>query len=102
MNVFKRRFKIVFPGRLLEYMLSKNRLPREPVEYILSRRGNCLLKDQLGYIYQKDNVRKNGVMYWRCTKYQPKYGSCKASVHTIDGIVVRRKSDHNHLAENTD
>ena len=71
------------------------------MEFIRSKKGNHLLKDELGYTYSLDKARKSGMMYWRCTKYSIKTGSCKAKIRTLNELfIARSENGHNHLAEN--
>ena len=71
------------------------------MEYVRSRKGKSLLKDMSGYTYRVLKVQRSGKILWRCTKNSGKDGACKASVHSLNDVIVfRNPQDHNHVPDN--
>jgi len=55
-----------------------------------------MLIDKEGYKYSQNGSSKNtDTVYWRCTYYQKKYGSCPGKAMT-EGFYIKSKSDHIH------
>ena len=66
----------------------------------MSQRGNRMLKDPSGYIYMLKGTLRDGTsrQQWRCKNVYPAKGSCRATVQTLDDVVVSRGvADHNHF-----
>jgi len=75
----------------------------EPVEFILSQRGNRWVKDRLGYIYMLKGTFKDGTsrQQWRCRCVYPAKGSCRATIQTLNDVVVSHGlANHNHFPWN--
>lgn len=63
-----------------------------PVEYVLSKRGNQLVKYH-GFTYSASYTTGKKIR-WRCSTHQ--HQSCPATIYTIDGIIVAVNKPHNH------
>ena len=52
-------------------------------------------------IYWKDGISNDGeTVYWRCSN--PHKSSCKARVHTVNGVLTKQLNEHNHINDQRD
>lgn len=61
-------------------------------QFHTSRKGKPLLQIG-GYTFCKDYVTRSK-MRWKCSTHYPK--QCKASVYTLDDIILTVNNEHNH------
>lgn len=60
-----------------------------------SRRvSSQVIRDTCGYTYAFARKNTTGKSVWRCSKQVR--GKCKASIHTLDDVIVTRVRHHNH------
>lgn len=65
------------------------------MEIIKSQKGKDLLVLE-GYCFLREKVVDNKIV-WRCSEY--KISKCMARCHTVDGAVVKKTTNHNHVAD---
>ncbi|KAL0881512.1 hypothetical protein ABMA27_001363 [Loxostege sticticalis] len=60
----------------------------------MSRNGNPLITSNGFTYFRKQKNLKSGVERWACSTHHHK--GCKAALSMIDGVIIRKNTDHNH------